>query len=271
MLPSVEASGGAVLVVADGASVRVPVTVTEANAAGLPRPVIAPTLLHRLTVRGGAEPDTDTVPGAPERAMRRVHPAADALPSHRVKFRSRQETRDTAAGDRAALSALYDVTVGDDWWRNKDWLSDRPLGEWYGVTTDADGRVTALELSDNRLVGAVPDVLGSLTRLESLDLSRNALTGSIPAALGELADLSRLHLGLNRLTGAIPSELGNLSNLESLSLNWNEFRTPIPPELGNLTRLELLDLEFSLVTGPIPPTLGNLTSLTLLDLGTTTH
>ena len=29
-------------------------------------------------------------------------------------------------------------------------LSDAPLGDWYGVTTDTDGRVMELSLADNK-------------------------------------------------------------------------------------------------------------------------
>ena len=40
--------------------------------------------------------------------------------------------------DRAALEALYDATSGPDWTDSTSWKTSAPLGEWYGVTTDAD-------------------------------------------------------------------------------------------------------------------------------------
>ena len=55
--------------------------------------------------------------------------------------------------DRGVLVALYNATDGDNWTVRTNWLSDRPVGEWYGVTTDGDGRVTGLALSDNNLHG----------------------------------------------------------------------------------------------------------------------
>ena len=59
-----------------------------------------------------------------------------------------------ALADRDVLVALYNATNGASWTRNStNWLSDRPLGEWYGVTTDANGRVTELDLTQNRLSG----------------------------------------------------------------------------------------------------------------------
>ena len=58
-----------------------------------------------------------------------------------------------ASPDCAALVALYEATDGDNWENNTHWLSDQPLDEWFGVTTDDDGRVTKLELGDNQLSG----------------------------------------------------------------------------------------------------------------------
>ena len=45
--------------------------------------------------------------------------------------------------DRAILVALYEATNGANWTNKTNWLSDRPLSEWFGVRTDANGRVTA--------------------------------------------------------------------------------------------------------------------------------
>ena len=41
--------------------------------------------------------------------------------------------------ERAALLALYNATDGTNWAQSENWLSGRPVGEWYGVTTEADG------------------------------------------------------------------------------------------------------------------------------------
>lgn len=79
--------------------------------------------------------------------------------------------------DREALEALYAVTGGDNWTVNTNWLSDKPLDQWHGVTTDNDGRVTKLMLSANELAGPVPVELGALTNLKVLWLDNNQLTG----------------------------------------------------------------------------------------------
>ena len=180
--------------------------------------------------------------------------------------------------DRAALVALYNATDGENWLDSTNWLSDAPTGEWSGITTNANGRVTDLYLDGNQLTGEIPAELGDLSNLEVLSLGGNQLTGSIPAELGnqltgeipaELGDLTNLtHLYLydNQLTGEIPAELGDLTNLELLSLYGNQLTGEIPAELGDLTNLELLSLYGNQLTGEIPAELGNLTNLELLSL-----
>ena len=70
--------------------------------------------------------------------------------------------------DREALVALYNATDGENWNESDNWLSDAPLGEWYGVTIDDDGRVGALYLPGIGLSGEIPPELGSLSNLTSL-------------------------------------------------------------------------------------------------------
>ena len=156
------------------------------------------------------------------------------------------------ATDRAVLVALYDATNGAGWLENEGWLSDRPIGEWHGVTADADGRVTALRLAASNLAGSIPSALGSLARLETLDFARNSLAGPIPPELGRLANLRSLILGVNRLTGRIPPELGALADLEILRLRRNGLTGPIPSELARLRNLRRLGLERNRLTGSIP-------------------
>ncbi len=180
--------------------------------------------------------------------------------------------------DRAALAALYHATDGPNWVNNENWLTDAPLGEWYGVETDAAGRVVGLALAGewdtevdqpirHGLAGPIPPELGKLAALERLDLGLNEVSGPIPPELGDLSALEELLLGDNQLSGSIPPELGNLANLDWLSLFSNRLGGPIPPELGNLTALEILNLSSNELSGPIPSELASLTSLRQLDLG----
>ncbi len=167
--------------------------------------------------------------------------------------------------DRAVLIAFYEATDGPNWVNNENWLTDALLEDWYGVSTNGDGRVTYLGLDRNGLRGSIPSELGNLASLRNLRLGNNQLTGPIPPELGRLSRLSDLVADRNALTGPIPAELGD-TDLEILVLHVNELSGPIPPELGKLTRLRRLWLGNNALTGSIPPELGN-TSLELLDLG----
>ena len=173
-----------------------------------------------------------------------------------------------AMSGREVLEALYDATDGRRWANGHNWLTDAPLGEWYGVDADADGRVVGLNLSFNKLSGPIPAEIGNLTSLTGLNLSGNALSGPIPSELGDLTNLTALDLNANKLSGPIPAEFGNLANLTYLRLGSNGLSGAIPPEIGNLTNLTRLDLPGNELSGPIPSELGSLTSLRVLQLFT---
>lgn len=56
-----------------------------------------------------------------------------------------------AEEDRAALVALYRATNGASWVDSSNWTTAAPLGEWFGVQTDVEGRVAILDLHRNGL------------------------------------------------------------------------------------------------------------------------
>ena len=172
-----------------------------------------------------------------------------------------------ASGDRDALVEFYHATGGSNWRNTDNWLSNSPLGQWYGVTTDSSDRVIELELSFNGLIGQLPAQLGNLSSLTRLDLSGNQLSGEIPAELGNLSHLEDLNLWSNQLSGDIPARLGNLSGLTHLDLSDNQLSGQIPFELGNLVSLRGLTLNSNQLSGEIPAELGSLTNLIDLLLG----
>ena len=149
--------------------------------------------------------------------------------------------------DREALVALYNATDGENWENNANWLSDAPLGEWYGVSTHDDGRVKQVGLHRNALSGEIPAELGSLSILFAMQLTDNSLSGEIPAELGGLSYLISLDLSGNELSGEIPAELGGLSYLGFLGLGGNQLSGCVPSSLEDQLdryKSELGDLPF---------------------------
>ncbi len=78
-----------------------------------------------------------------------------------------------------------------------------------------------LDLSNNKLNGALQGEIRNLQNLKILDLSDNQFSG-VPAEVGQLKRLEVLNLSNNQLTG-LPNELGNLSNLKLLNLSGNAY------------------------------------------------
>ena len=173
-----------------------------------------------------------------------------------------------ACTDRDALIALYDATAGATWTNSGNWNTSEPVGEWHGVTTDANGRVTHLELRN--LSGEIPALLGGMDKLEVLALDRNSLSGSIPGELGSLDALTRLSLNRNNLVGPIPDDLSNLESLGILGIARNaNLSGEIPSWLGDLESMTRISLHDTGLSGPLPAELGGLSSLERLAVQNT--
>lgn len=172
----------------------------------------------------------------------------------------------TAASDRAALEAFYYATGGPAWNNSSLWLSSAPLQAWHGIWTNADGRVTGMEIKNNNLQGVLPSMLGDLAYLESIEIRENKLRGVIPAGLGRAKELDWLNLSDNQMEGTIPDSLQGLTKFRRLSLSNNQFEGEIPAWLGNFPRLRDLHLDRNRFRGTIPATLGNIPALDHLHL-----
>ena len=152
--------------------------------------------------------------------------------------------------DCSALLTAKDTLRGT---ATLNWDADTAITAWDGITlAGTPQRVTKLQLTYDRLDGAIPPELGDLEKLEWLYLYGNRLTGTIPAALGSLGELEILYLHYNQLTGSIPPEFGALSSLGWLGLNNNQLSGPIPVELTTLPALQDLYFENNSLTGSIP-------------------
>ena len=92
--------------------------------------------------------------------------------------------------EREILEKFYYATNGPNWKRNDNWLSDKPLKEWYGTEgLEGSGEkfiIKVLDLNNNYLKGVLPKEIGNLTNLVLLYLYNNKLEGEIPKEIQEL-------------------------------------------------------------------------------------
>ena len=198
-----------------------PTPVATANTSPTPTP--APTITGTTAALTPAPTPTETTPSQPQ----------------------------PSSPDKEALIALYHATGGPNWKNNQNWLSDEPIGKWYGVRFH-EGVVAELWLPDNGLTGEIPPEMGNFERLVGLDLSGNQLTGDIPPELYINQGLIKLDLSGNRLTGGVAPELGRIWGMKKLLLAGNQLTGELPEELGRLTRLEVVDFSGNRLTGCIP-------------------
>ncbi|BAT96141.1 hypothetical protein LR48_Vigan02g062300 [Vigna angularis] len=88
--------------------------------------------------------------------------------------------------------------------------------------------VVTLDLSNNNLIGSIPEGITSLGALLSLNLSYNRLSGHIPKRIGDMKSLESLDLSHDQLSGAISESITSLTWLSHLNLSYNNLSGPIP-------------------------------------------
>ncbi|XP_042479865.1 receptor-like protein 6 [Macadamia integrifolia] len=93
--------------------------------------------------------------------------------------------------------------------------------------------LTSLDLSSNRIDGAIPKWIWKLQNLSSLDLSNNSFTGlELPLPTNHSFNIISLHLGSNMIHDSLP--IASCSPQTFNQSNSDQFVSPI---LGNLTSL----------------------------------
>ncbi len=82
---------------------------------------------------------------------------------------------DASEDQYAFLQELYDLTSGDMWTNNTNWLVKQDnitLCNWHGITCSGKW-VQKIDLHNNGLGGPLPDKWERLPYLESIDISSN--------------------------------------------------------------------------------------------------
>jgi Leucine-rich repeat (LRR) protein len=172
--------------------------------------------------------------------------------------------------EREILEIFYYATNCPNWHKNTNWLTDKPLSEWYGIEIHENSNskfiVKRIKFFLNNLTGEIPKEIGKLINLYNLCLDFNQLSGEIPKEICKLNNLQSLSLTGNELLGEIPKKIGNLINLEELNLSRNKLKGEIPKEIGKLINLQSLDLSHNQLLGEIPKEIGKLINLISLFL-----
>jgi len=154
------------------------------------------------------------------------------------------------------------------------------------------GNIEFLDLSQNRLIGPIPETASQFLHLNHLNLSHNSLSGSLPKFVTQFPKLSILDLSFNQVGGPLQTNLLMMPTLQELHLAYNSFVGDIelspppsresnlrildlshnhldgyfPDQFGSLAGLEVLDLAGNNLTGSLPTSMNDMTSLTSLDV-----
>ncbi|CAN7104156.1 unnamed protein product, partial [Brassica rapa subsp. narinosa] len=122
-----------------------------------------------------------------------------------------------------------------------------------------------IDISNNKILGKVPEWLWSLPRLSTVTLLNNSFTG-FEGSTEVLVNSSVriLDLALNHFKGPFPNPPNSLTVLSAWN---NSFTGSIPLEICNQSKLALLDLSYNNFSGSIPRCLSNLqNSLIVVNL-----
>lgn len=169
--------------------------------------------------------------------------------------------------ERAVLVTFYKSLKGDQWSIKTNWLSDKPIGEWYGITTNTEGHVVKIDFSrGNWLKGKIGSYIEYLDKLEYLNcegditfleienlpnlktIIMSAFNISIkncPNLISIENDQFKLHL-----KGAF--EVDNCENLNSIKLSGQgifiDFKLSRCPNLTNLHLSKVKTVELDLTS-----------------------
>lgn len=187
--------------------------------------------------------------------------------------------------ERDMLMELYNEMDGEKWTHKYNWNSTQNISDWYGVTTNADGFVTAISLPKNNLTGTLPESITKLKELTSLDLSGNSveidyMSKDFPKLesliilegnesyvnmnyIMRQSTLKTLNLSVCSIGNEFPDYLAR--GLVTLGLSRCAIMGQVTSPIMNLSNIKTLDLSGNSITS-LPLAIGSLKTLKVFDL-----
>jgi len=185
---------------------------------------------------------------------------------------------------RKAMTAFYDALDGDNWKNKENWRSDKPLIEWYGLSTairqDKDmfgetgsayfGTEDKWSISSwwNNLKGKIPEEFWKACKyFEEIRIGNASLSGSVMPEYVWHKGLKSLNLECSGIKVPFNDAIKNAEDIEFICLDFCPLNCPLPGVLTQMTTLRTLSLGECGLTGELPSDIGNMISLRSFDIG----
>ncbi|XP_057797059.1 tyrosine-sulfated glycopeptide receptor 1-like [Salvia miltiorrhiza] len=128
--------------------------------------------------------------------------------------------------------------------------------------------IQSFNLSCNSFHGTIPSsFLETASKLQAFDVSNNSFSGSVPSSICSYSpSLERLDFSNNDFSDQIPAGFGECSKLQSLRAGFNNLSGQIPHDIYSLSTLQQLYLPGNKLSGVMNQSIASLINLKILNL-----
>ncbi len=184
-----------------------------------------------------------------------THPLLSELEIYSGDFNV-EVCKKVSIADSLKLTRIYNATGGANWINKTNWLTDKPVTDWYGIKTDC-GILTEINLPNNNLIDTLPQEIDSLYSLTRLDLHGNNLSNNkLDNIITSKPNLSYLDLSKNKFSGGFPNVLAKGTEIEHLDLSDNLLSDSILNFFNGFYRIRYFDVSNNKFVGKIPSSIA---------------
>lgn len=151
----------------------------------------------------------------------------------------------TASNAQANALLLFRAAIDHTGKLAASWIPTTNACIWQGITCNATGAVTKINLQGLGLQGQLPldqTLWSTLNTVQNINLANNNISGFLPPQMAEDTALMYLTLRDNQLSSPLPSTWANLTGLKGLDLGGNGLFGTIPTQWSGMSSLQSLDL-----------------------------